>query len=510
MEALEEAGSSSSGMPVPVSLTVSTDLAPLHPLPDGDLPLEGELQGVGEEVEDDPLPHVPVDVDRLAQVRSVDLELEPRALEGRAEASCEVPGVAGEVGGAERRVGPARLEPRELQQRVHQPLKAQRVAADQLQLATGVLGEPGRAAELVQRAEQEGERGPELVADVVEEGGLRPIELGQRLGPPLLLLEGPGGLDRRGQRSADQLEERPVRLVEGDHRAAAEHQEPAPARDALPDGHHPPPRTGELAGGQVLGASGLPHPPGAGGEHRRERLDLWPLQPHRHGWLGPLLAQLLVERPRHVGGALPQRLHRHRERVRLGAAHRGDLRQPAQRAGPAGGEHLRRRLHHRAEDAADLASLLADRAVGEGEVALLREALPLQREHQVLGEGGLSPREHRVEHGPDDVPDLRPALAPRLSQGRGMLPADEVPVGVVVEHHQLRSPPHEHRHPGVEADAHRGAEALRPPRRVAQRRQCPVLAAHVGAQLPATGEEVERRVRTVSKRETRGHRRPTR
>ena len=185
-------------------------LVPLHALPDGDLPLEGELQGVGEEIEDDPLPHVAVDVDRLAQVRSVDLELDARALEGRAEASREVPGVAREVGGAEDRVGPARLEPRELQQRIHQSLQAQRVAADELQLPAGVLGDRGRGAQLVQRPEQEGERGPELVADVVEEGGLGSVELGKRLGPSLLLLEGPGGLERRGQRSSDQLEERPV------------------------------------------------------------------------------------------------------------------------------------------------------------------------------------------------------------------------------------------------------------------------------------------------------------
>ena len=57
----------------------------------------------------------------------------------------------------------------------------------------------------------------------------------------------------------------------------------------------------------------------------------------------------------------------------------------------------------------------------------------------------------------------------------GCFAAEDAPVGVVVELHQLRAPPHEHRHPRVEADADRGAEALRPARRVAQRRRAQSL-----------------------------------
>ena len=53
---------------------------------DRDPALERELEGVGEEVEDDLLPHLAVDVDRLRQRRAVDGEPQARALAGRAEA----------------------------------------------------------------------------------------------------------------------------------------------------------------------------------------------------------------------------------------------------------------------------------------------------------------------------------------------------------------------------------------------------------------------------------------
>ena len=43
---------------------------------------------------------------------------------------------------------------------------------------------------VLQWAEHQGERRAELVADVGEEGGLRPVQLGQRLGAPALVLVG--------------------------------------------------------------------------------------------------------------------------------------------------------------------------------------------------------------------------------------------------------------------------------------------------------------------------------
>ena len=64
---------------------------------------------------------------------------------------------------------------------------------------------PASAQGVLERPQHQRQRGAELVADVGEERGLGPIELGQRLGPPPLLLVGPcvgdGGGDLPASRS---------------------------------------------------------------------------------------------------------------------------------------------------------------------------------------------------------------------------------------------------------------------------------------------------------------------
>src|SRR5262249_22732777 len=102
--------------------------------------------------------------------------------------------------------------------------------------------------------------------------------------------------------------------------------------------------------------------------------------------------------------------------------------------------------------------------------------------------------EDRFEHWPNDVPDLRPALAPGLTERHGVLAPDELAVGVVVEHRQVAAPPQEHWHPGVEADADRRPEALGPSLGISQGGGTPALVAHGPAELPAAGQEVERLV----------------
>ena len=81
------------------------------PQADGDLPLEGELEGVGEQVQDDLLPHVAVHVDRLGQRRAVHHQPQPGLLAGRAEVAGELRGQRRQVGRLERRPDPARLDP---------------------------------------------------------------------------------------------------------------------------------------------------------------------------------------------------------------------------------------------------------------------------------------------------------------------------------------------------------------------------------------------------------------
>ena len=74
VEALEQRGSSSAGMPMPVSRPCSSTSRRATPATRVIVPVERELERVREQVEDDLLPHVAVDVDRLGQRRAVDVE----------------------------------------------------------------------------------------------------------------------------------------------------------------------------------------------------------------------------------------------------------------------------------------------------------------------------------------------------------------------------------------------------------------------------------------------------
>ena len=73
-------------------------------------------------------------------------------------------------------------------------------------------GQPG--PELLHRAHDQRERGAELVADVGEEGGLGPVQLGELFGAPLLDLVGHRAVDQRRGLLRDQAEEGLVSLVQ--------------------------------------------------------------------------------------------------------------------------------------------------------------------------------------------------------------------------------------------------------------------------------------------------------
>ena len=65
---------------------------------DADLALEGELEGVGEQVENDLFPHVAIDIDRLRQRRDIDHQPQARFVDRRAK-------IRGEFGGIGRKIG---------------------------------------------------------------------------------------------------------------------------------------------------------------------------------------------------------------------------------------------------------------------------------------------------------------------------------------------------------------------------------------------------------------------
>ncbi len=99
-----------------------------------DLAVEGELEGVGDQVEEDLLPHLPVHVDRLRQRRAVEPQGQARLLHRRTEAGRDLGAELGQVGGLVAGADPPRLQPREVQQAVHQTQEAGAVAMGELHL----------------------------------------------------------------------------------------------------------------------------------------------------------------------------------------------------------------------------------------------------------------------------------------------------------------------------------------------------------------------------------------
>src|SRR6185503_5847103 len=97
---------------------------------DRDAPLEGELEGVGEEVENNLLPHGVVDVDRLEAGRAPDVELQPSLLDRRAEDAGQIRREDAEIGRLVPRLVPPRLDPREIEEGVHELEQPAAVLAD--------------------------------------------------------------------------------------------------------------------------------------------------------------------------------------------------------------------------------------------------------------------------------------------------------------------------------------------------------------------------------------------
>ena len=77
---------------------------------------------------------------------------------------------------------------------------------------------------ILERSQHQGQRRAELVADVGEERRLGAIELGQRLGPPPLLLVGLRIGDRGGDLAGDQVEEAAIVVVEQPEGIEADHE----------------------------------------------------------------------------------------------------------------------------------------------------------------------------------------------------------------------------------------------------------------------------------------------
>ncbi len=195
---------------------------------DRDLAGKGELEGVREQVQQNLLPHLAIDIDRLRQRRAIEHQPEIGLLDGRPEARGDARAELGKIGRPVGGLHAARLDAREIEQAVDQAQQPVAVAVRQHRMLPRLLERDVAVQHFLERAQHEGERRAEFVADVGEEGGLGAVEFGQRLDPAALLLIGIGAGDRRRDLAGRQLQELPVRIVEQPVGAEAHDQEARP------------------------------------------------------------------------------------------------------------------------------------------------------------------------------------------------------------------------------------------------------------------------------------------
>ena len=171
--------------------------------------------------------------------RCVDDECEARRVDGRLEVRRELPRRLRQIGLFVEGLGAPRLDAGEIEKRVHEPLQPQCVAVNHLDsLAVGGR-DPQVGQHFLGGTEQQRERSAELVTHVREEGGLRPVQLGERFGAAFLVLVSARVHHRRRDLSRDELEEGRVLLVEAMARAHSRHEHAAgTVRDVRSDGHH--------------------------------------------------------------------------------------------------------------------------------------------------------------------------------------------------------------------------------------------------------------------------------
>jgi hypothetical protein len=283
-------------------------------------------------------------------------------------------------------------------------------------------------------------------------------ETGQAPGLPLLQvgaatfgLVGRGGGQGVADGGGDEAQEVPVGGVERD--VVAEHGRQDPLglategrRDADPGESG---RTRLVLHEDLAGAQ-------HGGRGRQRRLVAGQLEVD-----GP---QVRGQRRQHVQGALRQ-LER---RLQLG----GEVAEAAEEFEAtvvlhlAGG--LRRDVHHPGDGPA----VVADRGVGEREERLLQEPAAVHH-HRHVGVPDGVPGHRPGEEGFQLRPGLGEDLTDGTSQG-GVLAADHVGVGLVVEHREVGTPDDEDREPGLEGQFEGSAEGAGPVVRRPQGRRGPV------------------------------------
>ena len=183
---------------------------------DRDATLERELEGVRQEIQENLLPHLAIDMDRLWQRIALDDELKTSLFNRRSEHTGEVGRQPRQIRRLVVGVDAAGLNTREIQERVDETQESQGIAVGHL-LSFPMHGRQWRpriCQAVFERADEQGQGRPQLVTDVAEERRLGPIERRQGFGTLSFLLVRARVGERRPQLVGDEIQERPVLIVE--------------------------------------------------------------------------------------------------------------------------------------------------------------------------------------------------------------------------------------------------------------------------------------------------------
>ena len=172
---------------------------------------QGELERVGQQVDNDGLPHLSVNVYRLAQARAVHRQGQSGALACRSKVTGQVGGQGRQVGRHKIRVNAARIDARKIEQRVDQLQQAQGIAMGDLQTLCLRRGQAVGHQGVFEGPQYQGEWRAKFVADIREEDRLGPID-GRQQVHTLTLAFGHRGASQSGpKRRSQQRVEPPVR-----------------------------------------------------------------------------------------------------------------------------------------------------------------------------------------------------------------------------------------------------------------------------------------------------------
>ena len=118
----------------------------------------------------------------------------------------------------------------------------------------------------------------------------------------------------------------------------------------------------------------------------------------------------------------------------------------------------------------------------------LRAVTAVERQADIVHVERLA-REHTVEQRRQLGRDLGPYCHERLTQGRGMLVAEERRVSVVIDQPSFRPPGDEHGLLRAKHHAEQRLQSMRPNARRPERAPLPIVSADQRAHLTAAGEE---------------------